>query len=61
MCSFLFDTDLHFATMADGQVVLNRGDNEFDLFTRVLSQTSCADCKAPGTLPWAAAQPRNSS
>ena len=48
VCSFLFDTDLHFATMADGQVVLNRGDNEFDLFIRVLGETSCGDCKAPG-------------
>jgi len=34
--------------MVDGQVVLNRGDNEFDLFTRVLGETSCGDCKAPG-------------
>ncbi|MGH3979607.1 MAG: hypothetical protein ACRDRZ_11505 [Pseudonocardiaceae bacterium] len=48
VCSFLFDTDLHFATMVDGQVVLNRGDNEFDLCTRVLGQASCGDCKAPG-------------
>jgi radical SAM protein with 4Fe4S-binding SPASM domain len=34
--------------MVDGQVVLNRGDNEFDLFIRVLGETSCGDCKAPG-------------
>lgn len=49
VCSFLFDTDLHFADMLDGQVVLNRGDNEFDLFTRVLSNPSCGDCKVPGS------------
>ncbi|MGH3882088.1 MAG: radical SAM protein [Pseudonocardiaceae bacterium] len=48
VCSFLFDTDLHFANMVDGQIVLNHGDNEFDLFTRVLSRASCGGCKAPG-------------
>ncbi|MGH3428998.1 MAG: radical SAM protein, partial [Mycobacteriales bacterium] len=47
VCSFLFDTDLHFANMVDGQVVLNRGDNEFDLFTKVLNQASCGTCKSP--------------
>jgi radical SAM protein with 4Fe4S-binding SPASM domain len=45
VCSFLFDTDLHFANMVDGQVILNKEANEFDLFTRVLSKTSCGDCK----------------
>lgn len=45
VCSFLFDTDLHFANMVDGQVMLNRGDNEFDLFTRVLTRSSCGGCK----------------
>src|SRR5262249_2344137 len=49
VCSYLFDTDLHFANMVDGHVVLNRGDNEFDLFTRVLGEASCGGCKAPGT------------
>ncbi|MGH8909548.1 MAG: radical SAM protein [Egibacteraceae bacterium] len=48
VCSFLFDTDLNFANMVDGHVKLNRGDNEFDLFTRVLTQPSCGGCKAPG-------------
>jgi radical SAM protein with 4Fe4S-binding SPASM domain len=47
VCSYLFDTDLHFANMVDGQVLINRGDNEFDLFTRVLSRSSCGGCKAP--------------
>jgi radical SAM protein with 4Fe4S-binding SPASM domain len=49
VCSFLFDTDLHFANMVDGQVVLNRGDNEFDLFTRALTTASCGNCKASGS------------
>jgi radical SAM protein with 4Fe4S-binding SPASM domain len=47
VCSFLFDTDLHFANMVDGQITVNRGNNEFDLFTRVLTQSSCGGCKAP--------------
>lgn len=46
VCSYLFDTDLHFANMVDGQVQLNRADNEFDLFTKVLNQSSCGGCKA---------------
>jgi len=46
VCSYLFDTDLYFARMQDGQVVLNRGDNEFDLFTRPLVASACGGCKA---------------
>jgi radical SAM protein with 4Fe4S-binding SPASM domain len=46
VCSYLFDTDLYFARMQDGQVVLNRGDNEFDLFTRPLASSACGGCKA---------------
>jgi radical SAM protein with 4Fe4S-binding SPASM domain len=49
VCSFLFDTDLHFATMQDGQVVLNRGPNEFDLFAGALSKSACGGCKASST------------
>ncbi|MGH3805535.1 MAG: SPASM domain-containing protein, partial [Pseudonocardiaceae bacterium] len=49
VCSFLFDTDLHFANMIDGKIVINKEDNEFDLFTRVLTQASCGGCKIPGT------------
>lgn len=45
VCSFLFDTDLHFANMIDGQIVLNKNPNEFDLFTRVLRSASCGSCK----------------
>jgi radical SAM protein with 4Fe4S-binding SPASM domain len=45
VCSFLFDTDLHFANMVDGRVVLNKEANEFDLFTRVLRSASCGSCK----------------
>lgn len=36
--------------MQDGQVVLNRGDNEFDLFTRPLATSACGACKAVGCL-----------
>jgi radical SAM protein with 4Fe4S-binding SPASM domain len=46
VCSYLFDTDLHFARMNDDQVTLNRGVNEFDLFTQALVRSSCADCKS---------------
>lgn len=45
VCSFLFDTDLHFANMVDGRIVLNKNANEFDLFTNVLRKASCGDCK----------------
>lgn len=45
VCSFLFDTDLHFATMTDGRISINHGPNEFDLFTQVLHQSSCGGCK----------------
>ncbi|WP_063065723.1 radical SAM protein [Nocardia violaceofusca] len=46
VCSYLFDTDLYFAQMTDGQVQLNHGVNEFDLFTSVLNESSCGGCKA---------------
>lgn len=49
VCSYLFDTDLHYASMVDGQIVLNKGPNEFDLFTGVLSKPSCGTCKAAQT------------
>jgi radical SAM protein with 4Fe4S-binding SPASM domain len=46
VCSYLFDTDLYFAQMQNGQVVLNHGDNEFDLFTKPLAHSACSGCKA---------------
>ncbi|ABD11907.1 putative Fe-S oxidoreductase [Frankia casuarinae] len=46
VCSYLFDTDLNFARMQDGQVVLNREANEFDLFTQPLMTSACGGCKA---------------
>ncbi|MGH3281603.1 MAG: hypothetical protein ACRDNW_21040 [Trebonia sp.] len=46
VCSYLFDTSLHFARMNNGQVKLNPGDNEFDLFTKPLSASACGGCKA---------------
>ncbi|RCG19100.1 radical SAM protein [Sphaerisporangium album] len=50
VCSFLFDTDLHFATVtSEGRIELNRGPNEFDLFTGALVQHGCGSCKAPGS------------
>lgn len=45
VCSYLFDTDLYFARMEDGQVKLNPGANEFDLFTKPLVNSSCSGCK----------------
>ncbi|MFI9632577.1 radical SAM protein [Nocardia sp. NPDC051929] len=50
ICSYLFDTDLHFAQMVDGQVQLNHGVNEFDLFTSALAESSCGGCKATACL-----------
>jgi radical SAM protein with 4Fe4S-binding SPASM domain len=50
VCSYLFDTDRYFARMADGQVVLNRGDNEFDLFTQPLVNSACGGCKSSACL-----------
>ncbi|GAA2018798.1 mycofactocin radical SAM maturase [Catenulispora yoronensis] len=50
VCSYLFDTDLHFANMVDGQVRINTGANEFDLFTKPLSTFSCGGCKAAACL-----------
>lgn len=45
VCSFLFDTDLHFANMVNGKVVINKESNEFDLFAGVLRNASCGSCK----------------
>jgi hypothetical protein len=39
------DTVLFFAQMQDGQVVLNHGENEFDLFTKPLAQSACGSWK----------------
>jgi radical SAM protein with 4Fe4S-binding SPASM domain len=50
VCSYLFDTDLYFAQMRNGQVVLNHGDNEFDLFTKPLVDSACSGCKASACL-----------
>jgi len=50
VCSYLFDTSLYFARMEQGQIVLNHGDNEFDLFTRPLTASACGGCKASSCL-----------
>jgi radical SAM protein with 4Fe4S-binding SPASM domain len=51
VCSYLFDTDLHFARMTgDGQVALNHGPNEFDLFTSALTRSACGGCKSASCL-----------
>jgi len=41
MCSYLFDTDLNFAKIVNGQIQLNRGFSELNLF----SQDECKCCK----------------
>ncbi len=46
VCSYLFDTKMNYAQMTDGQVQLNHGPNEFELFTSVLTESSCGGCKA---------------
>lgn len=45
VCSYLFDTDLHYATAVGSRISINKGPNEFDLFTRVLDQPSCGGCQ----------------
>jgi radical SAM protein with 4Fe4S-binding SPASM domain len=50
VCSYLFDTDLHFAEMDGSRVRLNHGENEFDLFTKPLVSSSCGGCKASACL-----------
>ena len=50
VCSYLFDTSLHFAQMDGDQVVLNHGANEFDLFTKPLTASACGGCKASACL-----------
>jgi radical SAM protein with 4Fe4S-binding SPASM domain len=49
VCSFFFDTDMHFANMTENGIELNKGPNEFDLFTRALVHNSCGSCKSPGS------------
>lgn len=49
VCSYLFDTDLNYASMQAGGIEINKGRNEFDLFTGVLSHSACGSCKAPST------------
>lgn len=46
VCSFLFDTELNYATSTNGQIEINKGPNEFDLFTGALTKAACGDCKA---------------
>jgi radical SAM protein with 4Fe4S-binding SPASM domain len=50
VCSYLFDTDLYFARMQQGQVVLNHEANEFDLFTGPLTRSACGGCKSSACL-----------
>jgi radical SAM protein with 4Fe4S-binding SPASM domain len=50
VCSYLFDTPLNFARMAEGQVVLNHESNEFDLFTSALAKSACGSCKSAACL-----------
>lgn len=47
VCSYLFDTDLHFANLKNGRLELNRERNEFELFAGALSHSSCGSCKEP--------------
>jgi radical SAM protein with 4Fe4S-binding SPASM domain len=49
VCSYLFDTELNYARVEGGRIAINKGSNEFDLFTSVLSHASCGACKAPST------------
>ncbi|MGW3952979.1 hypothetical protein ACWEKM_19120 [Streptomyces sp. NPDC004752] len=35
--------------MQEGRIELNKGPNEFDLFTGTLTKPGCSGCKAPGS------------
>lgn len=46
VCSYLFDTDLNLINIDDdGHIEINRGPNEFELFTLPMVQSSCGSCK----------------
>ena len=47
ICSYLFDTNLNYAFFDGDQIRLNKGDNEFDLFTGSLEHHGCGSCKVP--------------
>jgi len=44
ICSYLFDTNMHFAEMKNGRIRLNRSENEFDLFMGALTNPPCESC-----------------
>jgi radical SAM protein with 4Fe4S-binding SPASM domain len=46
VCSYLFDTSLNFANIIDGKIEINKGPNEFDLFTKAITHANCSDCKS---------------
>jgi len=48
ICSYLFDTDLHFAEMENGNIKLNKKENEFDLFLSTLTSSPCGSCGDSG-------------
>jgi radical SAM protein with 4Fe4S-binding SPASM domain len=47
VCSYLFDTTQNMFYMQDGEIKLNRDQNEYELFTKVLTRSSCGSCKSP--------------
>lgn len=49
VCSYLFDTTLNMFQSKNGQITLNRGENEFELFAKAMFQSSCGNCKAPSS------------
>lgn len=49
VCSYLFDTNMHFAEMRGRQINVNPRDNEFSLFTSALAHESCESCKEPAS------------
>lgn len=47
VCSYLFDTSYNMFNMKDGHIRINRGINEYELFTKVMVTNSCGNCKSP--------------
>lgn len=44
VCSYLFDTNLNMFTVKDDKPVLNKGENEFDLFCSAMTNERCGHC-----------------
>ncbi|MGB7127525.1 MAG: radical SAM protein [Candidatus Rhabdochlamydia sp.] len=49
VCSYLFDTTQNMFFMENGEIKLNRDQNEYELFTKALTHSACGSCKSSKT------------